>query len=87
MHWLNDPEYKKSEQNRYEMIDRERRAGLRAGCTECNRRDAHPSIGICYRCEAKLRAEARYLGIDLDATATSGATPAGRAALEKETRE
>lgn len=73
MHWLNDPEYKRSEQARYEMIDRERRLGVKAGCLECNRRDAHPAIGICFRCEAKLRAEARYLGIDLDAEITAGA--------------
>lgn len=65
-HYLNDPKYRESERKRYEQIDRERRNGLRAGCIECNRRDARPSVGVCYVCERKIRAEHAYLGIDLD---------------------
>lgn len=63
MHYLNDPKYREEERKRYDMIDRERRNGLRAGCIECNRRDAHPSKGVCWVCENKLLREMQALGI------------------------
>lgn len=70
--YLRDPKYQEDERKRYENIDRERRLGVRAGCIECNLRDAHPSVGVCHPCERKLRLEAAYLGMDIDALHKSG---------------
>lgn len=62
-HYLFDEKYRRAEADRYERIVNERRNGRRAGCLECNRRDAPHSVGICRFCARKLESELRYLGI------------------------
>ena len=60
-HYLLDENYQRSEAERYDRIARERSNGRKAGCEECNRRDATHSPGLCRICARKLTVELNYL--------------------------